>query len=89
MKAHVQKFSSFVERQWKYGNSPDRVLNSIKVGYTKNGMPTYGATFSEQEVKGLTNYILSEIKGKTKDMLQAVNPALSGLIKSDDLSFRG
>ena len=85
---HGQNFASFVERQWKYGNSLEAVQNSIKVGYKKNGMPAYGATFSEQEVKDLTNYILSEIKGKTKEMLGTDNPTLSGLTKSDDLSFR-
>lgn len=85
---HGQNFASFVERQWKYGNSPEAVLNSIKVGYEKNGMPAYGTTFSEQEVKDLANYILSEIEGKTKKMLETENPSLSGLINSDDLSFR-
>ena len=85
---HGQNLSSFVERQWNYGDSHEAVLNSIKQGYTNNGMPAYGATFSEQEVKDLTNYILFEIEGKTKEMLEKDNPGLSGLIKSDDLSFR-
>ncbi len=85
---HGQNFASFVERQWKYGSSLKDLQNSIKVGYKNNGMPAYGATFNEQEVKDLANYILSEIKGKTKEMLEADNPNLSGLIKSDDVSFR-
>ena len=85
---HGQNLESFVERQWIYGSSQESVLNSIKVGYEENGMPAYEATFSEEELRDLTNYILSEIQGKTKEMLEAENPDLSGLIKSNDLAFR-
>jgi glucose/arabinose dehydrogenase len=85
---HGQNFSSFVERKWKYGNTREMILKSIKMGYEKNGMPAYAATFSEQEIKDLTNYILTEIDGKTKEMLENDTPNLSGLIKSTDLSFR-
>lgn len=85
---HGQNLESFVERVWKYGNSEVEVLNSIKVGYPINGMPAYGQTFSEAELKRLTTYILTGIEGKTKDMLLDDNPDLSGLIESEDLNFR-
>ncbi|MFY0626576.1 MAG: PQQ-dependent sugar dehydrogenase [Reichenbachiella sp.] len=85
---HGQNFESFVEREWKYGNTSDQILNSISTGYTSNGMPAYGNTFSDEELEGLTNYIIANIEGKTKDMLLNDNPDLSGLIESDDLNFR-
>ncbi len=85
---HGQNMSSFVEREWTYGNSSEEVVQSITNGYTDNGMPAYGATFSEQEIQELTDYILTEIEGKTLAMLEEENPDLSGLISSDDLSFR-
>lgn len=85
---HGQNFASFVEREWKYGNSLKELLNSIKIGYKNNGMPAYGGAFTEQEVNDLANYILLEIKGKTKKMLETSNLGLSELIKSDDLNFR-
>ncbi|WP_420601686.1 PQQ-dependent sugar dehydrogenase [Flagellimonas sp.] len=85
---HGQNLGSFVERQWTHGNSAEEVLNSIKTGYANNGMPAYESTFSEQEIKDLTNFILSEIDGKTKQMLEEDNPDLSGLTTSDDLTFR-
>ncbi|NAS13683.1 PQQ-dependent sugar dehydrogenase [Poritiphilus flavus] len=85
---HGQNLSSFVEREWTYGNSSEEVFQSIANGFTDNGMPAYGATFSEQEIQDLTDYILSEIEGKTLAMLEEENPDLSGLISSDDLSFR-
>ncbi|SNY99881.1 PQQ-dependent sugar dehydrogenase [Flagellimonas pacifica] len=85
---HGQNLGSFVEREWTYGNSVEAVLNSIQKGYVNNGMPAYNSTFSDQEVKDLTNYILAEIEGKTKKSLEEENPDLSGSTNSDDLTFR-
>ncbi len=85
---HGQSFQSFVEREWLYGNSLEKVFSSIKFGYVQNGMPAYENTFSEEELNDLTNYILREIEGKTQEMLEAENSDLSGIITSDDLNFR-
>lgn len=85
---HGQDLGSFVEREWTYGNSLEDVIKSITDGYSGNGMPVYGSTLGTQEIEDLTNYILTEIDGKTKAMLEEDNPDLSGLISSDDLSFR-
>ncbi|MCL6265974.1 PQQ-dependent sugar dehydrogenase [Flagellimonas myxillae] len=85
---HGQDLGSFVERDWTYGNAMEDIIQSITDGYTANGMPAYGSALSAQAIEELTNYILTEIDGKTKAMLEEENPDLSGLITSDDLSFR-
>ncbi|MEO1487015.1 MAG: PQQ-dependent sugar dehydrogenase [Bacteroidota bacterium] len=85
---HGQNMSSFVEREWTYGSSSEEVNLSITNGYPNTGMPGYVNTFSAEEIAELTNYILTEIEGKTKTMLEEENPDLSGLISSDDLTFR-
>lgn len=85
---HGQNMVSFVERNWKYGNSKEEILNSIKSGYPDDGMPGYGQTFSDDELEKLTIYILTTIEGKTKEQLLGDNPDLSGLITSNDLNFR-
>lgn len=85
---HGQDLGSFVEREWTYGNSLEDVMHSITEGYSNNGMPAYGSTLGAQEIEDLTNYILTEIDGKSKAMLKESNPDLSGLISSDELSFR-
>ncbi|MEX0288824.1 MAG: PQQ-dependent sugar dehydrogenase [Flavobacteriaceae bacterium] len=85
---HGQNMSSFVERDWTYGNATEDLVLSITNGYANNGMPAYSALLSAQEIEELADYILSEIEGKTQAMLQEENPDLSGLITSDDLSFR-
>lgn len=85
---HGQKFESFIERQWSYGNASGDISNSISAGYQSNGMPSYQNAFTNQEIKDLAAYILREIEGKTKADIEAENPNLSGIIESDDLSFR-
>lgn len=85
---HGQDFGSFVERDWTYGDSQEEIVNSITDGYAANGMPAYGSALSAQQIEDLTDYILAEIEGKTKAMLEEENPDLSGLITSDDLTFR-
>lgn len=85
---HGQDLGSFVEREWTHGSSLEEVIESITEGYPGNGMPAYGSALSSQEIEELTNYILTEIDGKTKAMLEEENPDLSGLIASDELNFR-
>ncbi|WP_299555647.1 PQQ-dependent sugar dehydrogenase [Seonamhaeicola sp.] len=85
---HGQKFESFIERQWSYGSTSEDISNSISVGYESNGMPSYKNAFTDQEIKDLADYILREIEGKTKADIEAENPNLSGIMQSDDLSFR-
>ncbi|MEQ8240072.1 MAG: PQQ-dependent sugar dehydrogenase [Cyclobacteriaceae bacterium] len=85
---HGQNLSSFVARDWKYGNDTAEVIASIKDGYPENGMPAYGETLSEAEINSLAVYILNSVEGKTKEMLDDENPDLSGLIESDDMNFR-
>ncbi|WP_422351540.1 PQQ-dependent sugar dehydrogenase [Flagellimonas sp.] len=85
---HGQDLGSFVERDWTYGNAVEDVMESIADGYEDNGMPAYGSALSAQQIEDLSNYILTEIDGKTKAMLEEENPDLSGVITSDDLTFR-
>lgn len=85
---HGQDLASFVERDWAYGNTNENIIESITDGYSANGMPAYGTSLSAQEIEDLTTYILTEIDGMTKAMLEEENPDLSGLITSNDLNFR-
>ena len=77
-----------MERDWKYGNDTSDIIASIADGYAENGMPGYDKTFTNKEIEALAVFIMTEIEGKTKDMLLEDNPDLSGLIESDDLNFR-
>ncbi len=60
---HGVKMEAFTDqiRKWKYGKTVPEIAKSIKVGMVKEGMPAFGATFSEQEVDNLAKYIRSGI----------------------------
>ena len=51
---HGGKMDAFVDRKWKYGNSPENLYKSIKNGYVDGGMPAFEKTFSDKEIKDLT-----------------------------------
>lgn len=63
---HGEKMDAFVDRTWKYGNSRESIFKSIKTGYPDGGMPSFSATFKDQEIYSLTNYILEGIKNFKK-----------------------
>lgn len=85
---HGQRFGSFIERDWLYGNTENEVILSIKNGKPQNGMPSYQSAFTEEEINELAQYILKETNGKSKEDFETGNTSYSGLIKSDDLNFR-
>ncbi|GEM_PF-39329 len=72
---HGVKMKAFVDRSWRHGDSQAEIMNSIKNGIKKDGMPAYDTTFTELELKELTNYILQGIKEtKTYDFSSIVTP---------------
>ena len=85
---HGQRFESFVERDWVYGSSSEEVYTSIRDGYVENAMPSYQEALTEEELRAVADFILTEIEGMTQEMLLAQNPDLSGVIESEDMSFR-
>jgi len=85
---HGAELYSFVDREWKYGNSWNEVYRSIAEGYPDGGMPSFDTTFTERELSNLTDYILKGIEKKTKQDFQVSAPSFAGVIESRDLSFR-
>ncbi len=85
---HGENLKSFVDRDWVYGNSWNEVFRSIKYGYPDDGMSSYDTTFSDQEIKALTNYILKGIEDITKESFADKDQGLPAIIESDDLRFR-
>ena len=59
---HGQQMQAFVDREWKHGNSKEEIMASITNGYPGPGMPSFKATFSEEEIEGLAQYILTGIE---------------------------
>ena len=59
---HGAQMQAFVDRKWKHGNSQEELIASITHGYPDLGMPSFETTFSEDEVEGLAQYILTGIE---------------------------
>lgn len=59
---HGEKMDAFTDRNWKHGNKLEDLMKAIKNGYADEGMPAFGGTFSDAEIKELSQYILKGIK---------------------------
>ncbi|WP_117590874.1 PQQ-dependent sugar dehydrogenase [Flavobacterium subsaxonicum] len=59
---HGEKMDAFTDRQWKHGNSLKDLMKAIKNGYANEGMPAFAKTFTDAEIKELSEYILKGIK---------------------------
>jgi len=63
---HGDKMDAFVDRKWKHGKTREDLFKSIKVGYPDGGMPSYTATFKDDEVYALADYIMNGIKNRER-----------------------
>lgn len=63
---HGEKMDAFVDRQWKHGKTKEDLFKAIKYGYPDGGMPAYTATFKDEEVYALADYILNGIKNRER-----------------------
>ena len=63
---HGDKIDAFVDRKWKHGKTKADLFKAIKYGYSDRGMPAYAATFKDEEVYALADYILNGIKNRER-----------------------
>ncbi|WP_258105434.1 PQQ-dependent sugar dehydrogenase [Marinoscillum sp. MHG1-6] len=54
---HGGQMQAFVDRNWKFGNSKEELINTITNGNVEAGMPTFGASFTPEQIAGLADYI--------------------------------
>ncbi len=48
---------SLVDGNWRRGGTPEEIFTSIKVGYPETGMPGYGGTLADGEVRELVAFL--------------------------------
>lgn len=82
---HGQQLAAFVDRKWKHGDSPEEIFTSIKEGLPENGMPSFAATFSDEEIQGLVSYIKEGIE--KIDQYSFEQESLPDTIRSEELSL--
>jgi aldose sugar dehydrogenase len=84
---HGSNLEKFTNRKWVYGNSYQQIAHSIREGIINDGMPAFRATFTDQEITDLANYIVLKIERKTKRELKD-GANLKKTIKSEELNFK-
>jgi glucose/arabinose dehydrogenase len=85
---HGSLMQAFVDREWKYGNSPEALYKSIAEGRggSEAAMPAFGKAFSDQQIKELVQYIRYGIENVDKYDFQEKTIA-SDTFKSEEFSF--
>lgn len=63
---HGEKVETFVDRKWKYGKSKDSLMLSIRNGYVDLGMPSFKATFTDENINEIADYILNGIENNKR-----------------------
>lgn len=84
---HGYQLEEFANKsQWIYGISADDLFKTIKYGRDDIGMPSFSLTFSDEEIKGLTQFVLSG--GKSDKFTEEFNDKNYDIIKSEKQNFR-
>jgi glucose/arabinose dehydrogenase len=63
---HNDHKSSFVQRQWLFGDSREEIINSIKIGRVSFGMPSFSDGLNEDQINALADYII-DLSEQKKD----------------------
>ncbi|MFK8105480.1 MAG: PQQ-dependent sugar dehydrogenase [Saprospiraceae bacterium] len=61
---HGANLKTFVTQKWKYGESKEEIMQSIRYGIEDAGMPAYDTTFTQTELEALSLYILEGINNR-------------------------
>jgi len=83
---HGEKMDAFTDRDWKHGNKLTDLIKAIKSGYADEGMPAFGKTFTDGEIKELSEYILKGIKNV--EAYNFDNAPAGDIFKSDKLTVK-
>lgn len=83
---HGEQMNAFVDRQWKHGSTQKDLVKAIRHGYPDEGMPAFDAAFSDEEITGLADYILTGIKNVNRYMID--DKPESNTFKTEKLTIR-
>jgi glucose/arabinose dehydrogenase len=82
---HGNNLEKFEDKEWMYGEDNAAIIHSITFGQDEMGMPGFEATFSEEEISALAEYVK---KGLPEDK-ESLKPALSAnqVVESEEQKF--
>lgn len=82
---HGTQMERFAGNTWEAFKAGNDLTPVIKNGLPELGMPSFDKAFSDAEMKAISNYILTEIKGRKQAPVAAKFPAV---IRSKHQAFR-
>ena len=68
------KVSSLLDANWRFGDSDDAILRSIRDGVASAGMPAYGETMNDAELRSLVVYIRETARRTTEPTPKTAGP---------------
>jgi glucose/arabinose dehydrogenase len=81
---HGQKMERFAGKTWEAYSAGNDLTPVIKHGLPVLGMPAFEKAFTDEEMKAISDYILTEIKGKKETPAMTRFPAT---VRSKQLAF--
>ncbi|MBL7971485.1 MAG: PQQ-dependent sugar dehydrogenase [Prolixibacteraceae bacterium] len=82
---HGTQMERFAGNTWEAFKAGNDLTPVIKNGLPELGMPSFDKAFSDAEMKAISNYILTEIKGRKQAPVAAKFPAV---VRSKHQAFR-
>lgn len=79
---------SLLDSTWAFGGSDEKVLESIREGHADAGMPSFKATLTDQEMRGLLLLIRSQAAQAVGQPAKQATPVTNGVVRSAKQAFR-
>jgi Glucose/sorbosone dehydrogenases len=80
--------SNLVDKIWKHGASDAEIMANIKQGIAKVGMPAWGKSLSDEEIRGLVIYLHEqEAEAAAADFQTKIDPT-NGVFSTDLHKFK-
>ena len=83
---HGAEAESFVQREWKYGNSRLDIIRAIRDGYPSSGTHSYAKVLSEDRILDVASYIVRTME-QQKDKQISSHVITENKFKSEGMSF--
>lgn len=83
---HGEQMEAFVDRKWKYGNTKDSIIRSIKYGSPDFGMPAYDSAIDHKTIATMAEMFVRYIK--EVDAYQPSGKLVSNIFSTENLKVR-
>jgi glucose/arabinose dehydrogenase len=83
---HGANAETFIQREWKHGNSRLELMRSIREGYPNEAAHAFGATLKDNQILELAMYIVTTMEQQKAVAIAAATPKANKFV-TKDLTF--